>query len=458
MQRLPLVYWSTLSLIGCAVEDLEHPTEQALMCATLDNRSLIETAPGIEQRFTLERVLEHIRASTPSDDGARRIRVPSARTMFQQLYTSYGMCEGDGVDPEGYGLACRPEMTLAALDPFTNTHDGLRFEASALVNRFDLGGATSSTCGEARIVFWMKSGPVRGRAGFIVELAVAPVVVNGQRTCKPIMDLWAKLSSEPDADKRLATLDDFYFKGLPGMAYPPVHAYAAGWLGVGQVRSNNFVDAAQWNLREAKWQPVCDDHLRCEAKFVLVDSKSNPSHLLFEGTHPNAAAFQTWFVDVAVPKLAAARSIDELSLGTAPQFNTFESISQARLTDLSKVKYAEAASADLHSCITGKLAELGSSLTSTNILDRATATTCGGCHRVSRGADLGDGLTFPMFSGFVHVGETGLLSSTMSEDFLPERLKAFQKLACSPGKLVSHSAEAIADVESITGKTMGEPN
>ena len=458
MRRLPLVYWSTLSLFGCAVEDLEQPTEQALMCATLDNRSLIETAPGIEQRFTLERVLEQIRASTPSDDGARQIRVPSARTMFQQLYYSYGMCEGHGVDPARYGLACRPEVTLATLDPFTNTHDGLRFEASALLNRFDLGGATNSTCGEARIVYWMTGGPVQGKAGFIVELAVAPVVVNGHRTCKPIVDLWAKLSSEPDADKRLATLEDFYFKGLPGMAYPPVHAYAAGWLGVGQVRSNNFVDLAQWNLREVKWQPVCDDHLQCEAKFVLVDSKNSPSDKLFAGTHPNAAAFQTWFVDVAVPKLAAARSIGELSLGTAPEFHAYESISQPREGDPSTVKYAEAASADLHGCITGKLAELGSSLTSTNILDRATATTCAGCHRVSRGADLGDGLTFPMFTGFVHVGEAGLLSSTMSEDLLPDRLRAFQKLACNPGKLVSHTAEAVADVESISGKLMGEPN
>ena len=44
------------------------------------------------------------------------------------------------------------------------------------------------------------------------------------------------------------------------------------------------------------------------------------------------------------------------------------------------------------------------------ILDRATAVTCAGCHRISRSADLGGGLVFPRPAGFVHVGEAGVLS------------------------------------------------
>jgi hypothetical protein len=458
MRRQLALLWSTVSLFGCASVDFEEPTEQAITCGELDNRSLIENTPEVAAKFGLERVLEQIRTSTPSDDGAREIRVPSARTMFEQLYYSYGMCEGHGADPARYGLACRPEATLATLDPFTNTHDGLHFEAVALVNRFDLAGASASSCGEARIVYWMTSGPVMGKAGFIVELAVPPVVINGRRTCKPIVDLWARLSMEPDTDKRITALESFYFHGLPGMAYPPVSAFAAGWNGTGQIRGNNFIDFAQWNLREVKWQPVCDDHLQCEARFVLVDTKNSPSQLLFSGAHPMASSFQTWFVDVAVPKLAAATTVGELSLGAPSDYDAYESISQPRAEDPSSVKYADAASPAMHDCITHKLAELGSPLTSTNILDRATATTCAGCHRVSRGADLGGGLAFPMFGGFTHVGEAGLLSTIMAEEFLPNRLKAFEKLACDPAKFVSHKADAVVDVESISGKPMAEPN
>src|SRR5687768_6749638 len=163
MQRLVLVSCSTLSLLGCAVDELAEPSEQAIKCSALDNRSLIETSPGVGERFTLQRVLEQIAASTPRDDGAREIAVPSARSMFGQLYYGYGMCDGYGVDPARYGLACRPEATLATLDPFTNAPDGLRFEAVALLNRFDLAAADGSTCGEARIVYWMTSGPIAGK-------------------------------------------------------------------------------------------------------------------------------------------------------------------------------------------------------------------------------------------------------------------------------------------------------
>lgn len=438
------------SLCGCAEPGEDLVAERSRPgCTTIDNRSLVESDPAVvnDARFSLERVFEAIRATTPPG-----YAVPSVREMFGQLYYDYGMCAGDGADPLGYGMRCRPaESALAHADPFSTDPEGLHFAASAVLGRYDMANARAGTCGESRIVYWKDRGPVTGKAGFIVELQTPPVIDSqGHATCEPVAQFWASLSTIDDVNVRADKLEEYFFEGLPGMAYPPVSARGAGWDGLGQVRSNNFVDNVQWNLRESKWTGVCGVD-GCRAKFAIVDVKGSPSDKLFAGTHANAPAFEHWFLSKSVPRLARARTANDLGLGNDAVFNAFEGISQPFADDPVSVLYRQAASADLRGKIAAKLSELGSPLSVDNILDRATAATCAGCHRISRNADLGGGLVFPRPFGFVHVGENGALSIAMVEQFLPARRQLLQDAVCGKNK-------EPADGETVGGKPVGAAN
>jgi hypothetical protein len=418
-------------------------------CVAVDDRSLIETDAQVitDARFSLARVFEAIRASTPSG-----YVVPSATELFHQLYYAYGMGSGDGADPHAFGLKYRtPEMALTSDDPFTGDIDGLHFGPVAVVDRFDLGNEKAGSCGESRIVYWKDRGPVAGKAGVIVELHTPPVIDGkGKASCAPVAQFWASLSTQSDAAVRANMLEHYFFDGLPGMPYPPASARGAGWDGMGQVRANNFIDSVQWNLREAQYRGVCTDGT-CAARFVLQDTKSSPSDKLFAGAHPDSQAFVQWFLSKAVPALARAKSVNDLSLGNAPAYDAFESISQPLADDPTSVLYKQAASAALREQIAAKLAEDRSPLTVDNILDRATAATCAGCHRISRDADLGGGMTFPRPFGFVHVGESGSLSAAMTEVFLPARRQLLQDYVCGKN-------QEPLDGETLSGHALGAPN
>jgi hypothetical protein len=426
-------------------------TEKRATCPTIDNRSLVENDPTIvtEERFSLQRVFERIASTTPSG-----YAVPSACDMFDQLFYDYGMGAGEGADPNGYGLKYRTaEMALATTDPFTGDPEGLHFAPAALVDRYDMANAKAGTCGESRIVYWKDRGPVAGKAGIIIELFTSPVYdANGKASCAPVAQFWASLSTESDPAVRAAKLESYYFDGLPGMAFAPVSARGAGWDGAGgQVRSNNFVDSVQWNLREAKYRGRCDAAGVCSAGFTLVDTKNSPSEKLFAGTHANSAAFEHWFISKSVPKLAKATKAVDLSLGNDPSFNAYESISQPQDDDPTSVVYKTAASASLRDKIAAKLVEERTSLTVDNILDRATSATCAGCHRVSKNVDLGGGLVFPSPSGFVHIGELGQLSPALVDEFLPKRRQILQDAVCGRGATP-------LDGETLGGHGLGEPN
>lgn len=448
--------FAMLLLCGC-VEPSDNEKPDRMMdigvgklkptCTVIDNRSLVENDPAIvnDARFSFARMFERFRATTPPG-----YTVPTPATMFNQLFAAYG--RGPDADVRGYGLKARnPEAGLGAYDPFTGT--GLHFKPVAIFGRFDLGNEKADSCGESRIVYWMEQAPVIGRASVIVELHTPPVYDDrGKPSCVPIANFWGSLSTQSDPAVRAAMLDTFFFDGLPGMPFAPASARGAGWDGPGQLRANNFVGNVQWNLREAKWQGSCTgSSSNCTAGFAIADTKNSPSDRLFAKKHGNAAAFEHWFLSKSVPKLAKAKNVNELTLGNAFDFNELESISQPFADDPSSVLYKQAASAQFKADITAKLAEEGSTLTADNILDRATAMTCGGCHRISRNADLGGGVTFPSPTGFTHVNESGALSPALVNVFLPARLELLQSYLC--GKNFDPG-----DGETISGHALREPN
>ena len=417
-----------LAVFACTASDSPLASNIDVTTCIVTPSSMIETIatdPGVvtEARFNLKRVFNQIRTTTP----AGTTPALSALAMFRELYASFADCTSSStLDPEHYGLSCRAsEAGVAKLDPFTTTPGALHYTPVALVDRFDLAAADGSTCGESRIIFWATSGLV-GRAAIIVEMRTPPVVVKGVSSCAPVAQFWANLSSVTDETTRGNLLESFFFDGLPGMPFAPVSAKGVGFSGAGQVRLNSFVDNTQWNLRELKYKPVCTgsgSDEACAGELVQQTTKANPSQLLFAGSNSEAPAFQSWFVNQAVPALAAATDVNQIALGNANVFNTYESVSEPFPGDPTNVQYAQLADASLTKRVTAQLASLGSPLAASDIYNRATTQTCGGCHQVSDNVQLGGGLVWPSSFGFVHVDESGTQSFAELATFIPHRMQ-----------------------------------
>jgi hypothetical protein len=83
--------------------------------------------------------------------------------------------------------------------------------------------------------------------------------------------------------------------------------------------------------------------------------------------------------------------------------------------------------------IQGELATLGSTLAPDDIVRRAQAMSCAGCHRLSNNVAIGGGLTWPPSLGFTHVSERDVdleivggvtrfkISPALMDQFLPHR-------------------------------------
>jgi len=109
------------------------------------------------------------------------------------------------------------------------------------------------------------------------------------------------------------------------------------------------------------------------------------------------------------------------------RFNEFQSHSQNG-SDVPLTKATTGFSADV-----GAAAPPG--LTASQLLNRAGAMACGGCHQFSNGADIGTlaGTTvqWPSSAGFVQVTESGSLSPALTGFFLPARMNLLRDFVCA---------------------------
>jgi hypothetical protein len=249
------------ALAGCATT-IEPPataqTDEAVTCPvpTLDrDRSLEVTDPTALANFSLHRVMQAITASGKATN--------TPLQLWQQWMKTFDDCGNPDVDPNGYGIVCsrKPEASLAGINPFKSS--GPRFEPTALANRFDLAPRSGADCGEYRIIYAMKDGNGRGFLIFEGRLP-NPTPSLGIAGCAPVADFWAQLSNDSSATSRAAKLDQFYFTGLTGFEpvvaashYGLVTTPSATAARKGQIRTNMFVQFAQWNLREFQLSKPC---------------------------------------------------------------------------------------------------------------------------------------------------------------------------------------------------------
>jgi hypothetical protein len=445
-----------LLAVGCsgtdeAADARPDSQSEALKVTTIDvRRSLAVTEQTILSRFSLQRVLTQLAAQSG---------VPglSATALFQQWWDTQNPAPGIGPGPHcddtvtpgvgstinGYPYLCRDgaEGAQASCDPFA-ANSACAYIPIGLFNRYDQAPESGAHCGEYRIVYAKTSGVASAsdRNLLIFEAALAnPHPQQGLKGCQQIIDTWANLTPENDIQARAAALDDFYFSGQ-GAVGPVVSIsnYGDNALGAGQIRSNQFSNTTSgWSLREFKLYRSCSGNSCSNMRFVPVSDKNNSFGPLFDpnSTYATAAAFRSFFPS-QVSNLNAT-TVSGLDISTPDSFNTAQS--QASGASAAEMRYSVqfgTGASSLRTDLQTQLTAVGSALTPDDIVARAQALSCAGCHRLSNNVALGGGLIWPASLGFTHVteratevvaGETRfVLSDALLNQFLPARKAIFE--------------------------------
>lgn len=446
------------SLLACgevAHDAREHTSTRSEATSSIDvRRSLVVTEQRILERFSLERVMEQLVAQS-------NVSGLTAKKLFRQWWDVLNPGPGLGAGPHcddtvdaalgpiinGFPYSCRPapsEGAQASCDPFASTDTPCTYIPIGLFNRFDIAPENGAFCGEYRIVYAKKTGVLVSddRNLIIFEAAMPnPLPLLGLEGCRPVAEFWAALSNIDDVETRADRLEDFYFQGLLSVPiFPPVvHIahFGDNVAGRGQIRTNqfSFPDPRIWSLREFKLKRSCG-LLSCSAMRLLPATvKGNPYGPLFSPAlpHAKAAAFQT-YLPTQVADLAAP-NIPDIDFSVPDTYNTAQS--QANGLENNYVTQFGLDPSALRAALAAELTAQGSSLTPDQIVARAQAQSCAGCHRLSNNADLGGGIVWPPSQGFTHVTERetevvgGLtrftISSALTDAFLPHRKEVLER-------------------------------
>ena len=396
-------------------------------------------------RFSLERVLTQL---------AQQSGVPglTATQLFQQWWDTQNPNPDTYAGPHcddtvsagvstlnGYPYLCRngAEGAQVSCDPFAAA-SACAYLPIGLFNRFDQAPENGAHCGEYRIVYAKQSGiaSTSDRNLLIFEAALPnPHPQQGLKGCQQIVSTWANLTGQDDIQARASALEAFYFNGQ-GDVLPVVSIgnYGDNALGAGQIRTNQFSNTTTgWSLREFKLLRTCGASGCSALRFTPVTDKNNAFGPLFAAgsTLPTAGAFQTFFPS-QVSNLSAG-SVAGLDISVSDSFNTGQS--QASGATATEMRYYpdqfSAGPSPLRDALQAQLTAIGSSLTPDNIVQRAQALSCAGCHHLSNNAPLGGGVTWPLSLGFTHVTERETevvsgevryrISDALTTQFLPAR-------------------------------------
>lgn len=411
--------------IGVAAQELSQTPVPALDA----RRSLAVTETAILSQFTLQEVMNTLvaQAAVTGETGTQ---------LFRQLWDTQNPSPGQPDLPTG--AHCAAGQQLNGFPYVCRTVEGNQaspsssvtvasYAAIGLFNRFDLAPVDGADCGEYRVVFAKKD--FTGGRNFIIFEAILPNPRPdlGLEGCRPVANFWRDLSTDNNVASRASKLKSFYFTGLPGFE-PVVHYTHYGFNGrsAGQVRVNMFI-GGPWLLREFKLERNCPS-TGCVLRFAPATVKTNPFGGLFNAasTHSLASEFQTSFFPSQVRNLATG-NVNTFNYEVPDRFNTGQSDSQSFGVDDYLAQFS--GNSALRARIQTELSAMGSSLTPEQVVARAQALSCGGCHQRSDNANLG-GFSFPSSAGFIHnseftesgpEGTRFQLSSALTGTFLPHR-------------------------------------
>lgn len=447
-----------LALTGCSGESAEPEVPYSESATPLTasaapnidpRRSLAITDQPLLVNFSFKRVLDQLIATS----GVSGL---TARDLFQQWWDTQnpgpGLGRGahcnDTIDASGtptlngFPYNCRPapaEGGQASCDPFA-AGSPCSYIPIGLFMRFDLAPAGGGHCGEYRIVYAKASGRTAAtdRNLLIFEAVMLnPTPNEGLGGCQRFVRAWADLSVIAAATARRVQLESMYFTGYQNFG-PIVHSANLGdnAAGLGQIRTNQFVQPNTprvWDLREFKLKKSCTGS-DCQLRFVPVTNKVNPFGPLFDpvlGPAAFHANFASQVSSLATPALTS------IGMNTSDTFNTGQSLANGS-AEMDYPHHFGPGPSAFHSAIQAELTSAGSSLTPSEIVLRARAMSCAGCHRLSNNNAIGGELTWPPSLGFTHVSERDVdletvagvtryrISAALTDHFLPRRKQLVQ--------------------------------
>jgi len=406
------------------------PPDACVPLTPLDERrSLIETNLEALAEVGLARTLDRIavNAGLPSTpDTTHDLLIDHANDMASTHFPliATGHCDDeltDGVPSlNGFPVEC-PRIEGEQVG---NLREWVPIAA---VNRLDLAAADGSHCGEQRLIFASNE---QARMFIIFEAQIPnPDLACGAAACRPIAEFWAEQSEIDDAEERGHRLELAFFGGEPGLiaaGFPPFMSAGHMTFGTGQVRTNNF-DQFPWTLKEFKLVEGPSGRLVPDQ----VPVSANPfGPLLDDGNpHPLGPTCRAAFID-AIDGLVTD-DVNLMALDMPPECLAGESHDD--IEDLYDLQISQGSQA-FRNAIENRAADLGANLSAQQIGARAAfAGSCIGCHQQQVGANLGQGVTAPFSSGFVHVdeqftescgpsgGQCFAISPALEDVFLPFR-------------------------------------
>jgi hypothetical protein len=390
------------------------------------------TAADFSMRRTVEAMLatSDAEATTPED-------------LLGSLLATFN--DSSRVNPDS-NLAMPVDVRPGEADlPPAALLDAESMKIIGIFNRFDRIPADGTHCGSARLVYGMPSNDGNTPSMILLFDAVVPnpALAQGREGCRVVAEFWAGLSALDDAQERAQALETFFYVGTDSL---PAVVQFDSYSAVGAIISDHFINDVKWQLRpfnavlDANNVPIIKPVRTGNAPLTeFYDSSFDPAAAgdAWANTDPELfaaerASFQEDFITAQLPRLIAPelsdnpRTAQSMILGfgvaTGARYSEFQNDSEGD-TD----NPAVLADATFRDAITAALGDTGLSVD--NVLDRAGAHTCGGCHSFAVGKQIGvDSSDNPVFwpavapGGFVHINQAGEISDLLATYWLPDRL------------------------------------
>ncbi len=458
---------------SCDNSNIEINTDRSLFIRDQATLSFSDASGPV---FNLKRVLAQLASQFNLQNPAR---TTSAAELFARMWDSQNEPQNavfsDGPKCTGFLNGFPAECRFAEGDQARTAEASMQaYIPIALVNRFDLHDSEFNNCGEYRIIFARND----FRRNFIIFEAQLPnPIPTDSAGCLPIVNFWKELSGINSDSERAQRLADFYFQGLPGSgAVPPVGAVfnvANYGENAGQIRTNEFMGNS-WLLKEFK--TVIEGGL---SHLKPVSVKANPFGELFNQGLRNdnlATQFRADFIKNMGSLLNPDLSVFSLTVENDAH-NNGQSHASGDTFENDFLGNLGQNSASFKDAVQSRVLQLGSNLSADQVINRATAMTCAGCHNpgafgLTFGAGVGPNQFWPQSLGFTHVNEFAFngkfdISDALKDVFLPARktvmesfLQSFKvtpTLRAAPALLRMNILEA-APAESttpLTGKRSG---
>ncbi|HXH95345.1 MAG TPA: hypothetical protein VNN25_27465 [Thermoanaerobaculia bacterium] len=447
-RALLFLFCVVMLCIGATRRRTATPPQSAPLDA---RRSFAVTDKAILDGFSFERVLTTLTAGTQT----------TPVQLYQQWLDTFnakpGLVSPDGphcddflVDGgasfNGFPRRCPvPEGLLANDPPFTPG----RFIPIGIINRFDLAPADGSNCGQYRLIFARPSPVVSDLFHIIFEAVLPnPHPEAGLYGCRPVAAFWADLSAVGSMDERRAQLEMFFFQGLPG--FSPV-VRAENYSGAGGIRTSHNRTGAT-GLRMYQFRATRD----CTAADCRITMRPDVLENMIFGTFfdshldtPQARRFRDNFVTQV--STLAVRDVNEYFMNVPSEYlmaesNPSDTVPLFILDSPFTIGLTTSEGTDFNNRIAAELTRIGSTLTPSQIVQRADTQTCIGCHVVS--GPVGEGVVFPrpgdhlqqIDEHLLEPGEAGarFTISAAMQVFIPHRMKVMQDFLNS-GKAPVHS-------------------